>query len=496
MRVKISGSKTLLVLGLAIASACVEGSTRERANNAGSTVAQVSTSTSDRSEKEVKSDPSILRSASAKLCKGITVRNVKELRSAIEAGKAGTTVALATGVFELPQTLSLKSGMTVCGQGAGKTVVRGISTWRPSTDLLPNKENPKAYLFAIDGQRNVTIRDMSLQGPSLHGAVYGRKSERMTLAGLEVKDFLWSSVRTFSATKTQVHDNSFIDAGGKYEGTTGGALYDHYPKGCNVWNNRVRSSKANRRPFFGFKGRGGSDCRFHHNDIRRDFAIEYPFDDNIGFEIDRNYIEGTVSIPKYAGGKVLDDNTLSFHIHHNVIRKSYAIEFARNNVRIDRNLFDIKPKDDGGNLISDHGNRLSPGPLWMHDNLIRNVGRGIFWSKGAYNRIQFVNNHVRATKNTRKGAFFQLPSNTDFETIQIANNIFECTPDSPRPLLSTNIQPFQNIQNNRFVNMLDADRYAKPRSEIASGPKKPLQFTVGVNNEIQVDRWSVTGVKQ
>ncbi|WP_404790782.1 hypothetical protein [Altericista sp. CCNU0014] len=443
----------------------------------------------------MKSDASLPRQTSTKPCKGVTVRNVKELQSAIEAGKVGTTIALTAGVFELPQTLSLKSGTTLCGQGAGKTIVRGVSTWQPSTDLLPRTENPKAYLFEIDRQRNVTIRDMSLHGPNLHGAVYGNQSERMTLAGLEIKDFLWSGARTFSMTKTQVHDNHFIDAGGKYKNTTGGALYDHYPKECNVWNNRVRSSKNSQRPFYGFKGRGGRNCRFHHNDIRRDFAIEYPFDNNIGFEIDRNYIEGTISIPKAGGGPVLADNALSFHIHRNVITKSYAIEFARNNVRIDRNLFDLDPKDDRGNLISDHGKRLSSGPLWMHDNLIRNVGRGIFWSKGAYNRIQFVNNHVRASKNTRNSPFFQLPSNTDFQTIQIERNIFECAPNSPRPLLSVDSKLLKNLQNNTFVNVLGMNRYARTRSNAPSGPKQPLQFTAGVNNEIQVNGWSVKGLK-
>ncbi len=432
---------------------------------------------------------------SGETCVGNSVRNVEELQAAVEASNIGQTISLAQGVFELPQTLFLKSGTTLCGQGAGKTIVRGTSSWQPSTELLPKTEQPNAYLFAIEKQNDITIRDMSLHGPYLHGAVYGKQSKRLTLAGLEVKDFLWSSIRTFGMSHMNVHNNDFIDAGGKFKNTTGGALYDHYPKDCEVWNNRVRKSTQNKRPFFGFKGRGGRDCRFHHNDIRAGFAIEYPFDNNVGFEIDHNYIQGTISIPKFGGGNVLEGDVLSFHIHHNVIRKSYGIEFARNNVRVNHNLFDLDPKNDSGNLISDHGRKLSPGPLWMHDNLINNVGRGIFWSKGGYNRIYFFNNHVRALKSSRKSAFFQFERNTDFNSIQIENNIFEAASDNPRPLLSGGMPTNKFLQNNVFKNIPDMPAQTKLSPDKTVGPSEPLRFNVGVRGEIQVNQWSVSGVK-
>ncbi len=430
---------------------------------------------------------------SGKPCKGIRVRNVKELKSAIQSSQAGDVIALTDHIFELKESLVPKAGTTLCGQGARKTIVKNSSAWQPSTLQLPKKEDPTAYLIVIK-HNNITIRDMSLHGPSAHGAIYGNRATNLTLAGLEIKDFLWSSVRTFGMQAMNVHDNDFIDAGGKFKATTGGALYDHYPQGCKVWNNRVRSSTNSSRPFYGFKGRGGRSCKFYNNDIRRNFAIEYPFDDNIGFEINHNYIEGTISIPKHAGGSVLENNKLSFHIHHNIIRPSYAIEFARNNVKIDHNLFDLNPKQDGGNLISNHGNVAAPGMLWMHDNLIRNVGRGVFWSKGVYNHIDFRNNHVRALTSPRTSAFFQLNGNTDFQTIKIDSNIFEGSPQNSRPLLRNGIGASATIQNNQFLNISDTAVYKNPKTGQVIGPKDTLQFAVGVHKKIQVNQWEISGV--
>jgi hypothetical protein len=450
--------------------------------------------------------------ASGEECKGTPVRNVKELQNAIVSGQsaaqggaasAAKTIALSEGLFELPQSLRLQSGTTLCGQGAGKTIVRGASTWQPGLGLLPRIEDPNAYLFIVEEQNNVTIRDMSLQGPQLHGAVYGKRSQRLTLAGLELRDFMWSSVRTFNMMQTRVHDNDFIDAGGQIEKeiegkirrAAGGVLFDQNPQGCEVWNNRVRASGKSERRFFGFKGRSGRNCRFHHNDIRSGFAIEYPFDNIFAFEIDHNYLEGTISIPKFGGGPVLDDSTLAVHIHHNVIRRSYAIEFARNNVRINHNLFDFEPQADQGNLISDHGRQPSPGPLWMDNNLIQNVGRGIFWSRPGYNNVKFVNNHVRALGSPQPLALFQFNPSTDFQTIQIAGNIFESAPNNPRPLLQDGIGANAVIENNQLTNILDAGSYANPKTNAPVGPTEPLQFTVGVRNEIQVNQWKTTGVK-
>ncbi|PZD74126.1 hypothetical protein C1752_01363 [Acaryochloris thomasi RCC1774] len=506
MRLKANSVRAILLVSAVIVTACGDSKATSEAARQDPKPADV-----DLKIEKVKELPPSVASAgsnpepvplptSGEACNGTPVRTVEALQRAVANSQ---TIALSAGVFELPQSLRLQTGTTLCGQGADKTTVRGAATWQPGLGLLPKLEDPNAYLFIVEGQNNVTIRDMSLQGPQLHGAVYGKRSQRLTLAGLELRDFMWSSVRTFNMVQTRIHDNDFIDAGGyiekeidgKIRRAVGGVLFDQNPQECEVWNNRVRASGKGDRRFFGFKGRSGRNCRFHHNDIRSRFAIEYPFDNIFGFEIDHNYIEGTISIPKFGGGPVLDSSALAVHIHHNVIRRSYAIEFARNNVRINHNLFDFKPQENQGNLISDHGRQPSPGPLLMQNNLIQNVGRGIFWSRPGYNNVEFINNHVRALGNPQPLALFQFNPSTDFQSIKIAGNIFESAPDSPRPLLQDGIGSNAIIENNKLTNILDSGLYANPQTGGSVGPTEPLQFRAGVRDEIQVDQWTTTGVR-
>ena len=109
-------------------------------------------------------------------------------------------------------------------------------------------------------------------------------------------------------------------------------------------------------------GWDNQNCHLHHNTFKVNFSIEFPFEGDEDMEIDHNICEGTISIPKYAGGSVpLSGRT--FHIHHNWMRDSYSIEFVRNGVEIDHNLFDFDVKNDGGNLISSFGSAPAKGPM-------------------------------------------------------------------------------------------------------------------------------------
>ncbi|MFO1521541.1 MAG: hypothetical protein U1G05_05790 [Kiritimatiellia bacterium] len=83
--------------------------------------------------------------------------------------------------------------------------------------------------------------------------------------------------------------------------------------------------------FYGIKVRQSVRSRFHHNTIRTNFSMEFPFENDEDNEIDHNFLAGTVSIPKHAGGAVPASGR-TFHIHHNLFRDTYSIEFVRNGV--------------------------------------------------------------------------------------------------------------------------------------------------------------------
>ena len=423
----------------------------------------------------------------------IVVSDVSSLLRAVNNGQDGDKILIKNGTYELQQPLEPKSGMSIMGMG-DQTIITAASTWQPSVEQLPKIEDPHAYLFSLEGVTNVNLSKMKLNGNKLHGAVYANNADGLELHHLHIEDFLWSSVRTFRMDNFKVHDNVFVDAGGKYR-RTGGALYMNWTKNSEFWNNKIYRSPGSTRNFFGFKGIKGTNLRFHHNDVQVNFSLEFPFENDRGIEIDHNNFAGVISIPKHAGGLGLEEE-LAFHIHHNWLKSSYALEWARNSVEIDHNLFDFDTANDGGNLISNHGGKSAPGPTFFHDNLIRNPGRGIFWSKGVYNQFYFYNNHVKANTLTRTDGFFGLNPSSDFNTIEIKNNIIENVAENPRPLMR-NIESYAAIiENNTFENISDTSAYTNSDTDVPRGPQNPLYFEVGAYGEHTVNNWNVIQTKK
>ena len=305
------------------------------------------------------------------------VETAAELVAAVRDGAEGATIEIAAGTYELDAPLEPKAGMTLKGAGIDKTVVTAAAGWKPSTKTLPDPEmktaglDSRAYLVRLrDKAADVTLSDLTLRGPQVHGAVYGQDNKNLHLHHLKVQDVLWAGVRTFSMQGAKIHDCEFVDAGGRWErgelgvkgGITGGAIFAIWMADSEIADNRfVRTKTEKEREFYGMKVRQGKRCRVHHNTIEVNFSMEFPFENDEDVEIDHNVLHGTVSIPKYAGGPV-PKSGVTFHIHHNWFRDSYSIEFVRNGVEIDHNLFDFDVKNDGGNLISAFGKAPAKGP--------------------------------------------------------------------------------------------------------------------------------------
>ena len=220
------------------------------------------------------------------------------------------------------------------------------------------------------------------------------------------------------------------------------------------------------------------------------FSIEFPFEGADRFEIDHNILHGVVSIPKYAGGKVPESGR-TYHVHHNYFTTSYAIEFVRNGVEIDHNLFDFDVEQDGGNLISAFGRAPATGPALFHNNLVSNPGRGVIWINEPYDNLTVRNNHIisRTTATPRKDGLFGLNGKSDFSTIRIVDNIIECR-GQPRPLLRNDASYGATIRNNRLANVADTDRYENPQTDAKPGLEEPLAFRCDAQGELTVDSWT------
>lgn len=436
-----------------------------------------------------------------------TVTTTDELVAAVNEGKEGATIKVAEGTYELSGPLRPKAGMTITGAGSGKTILTHTPDWKPSHEMLPDSEadmkriNTEAYLVRLeDKAAGITISELTLRAPQLHGAIFGTGNENLHLHHLRIEDTLYCGIRTFASRGARIHDCEFVDAGGKWKrdgipgtdgGISGGAIFVTWMTDSEIAHNRITRTKEGKQyGHYGVKGRGGRNIHIHHNTIDTNFSIEFPFDGADNFEIAHNVLHGVISIPKHSGGTV-PESGVTFDIHHNYFTTSYAIEFVRNGVKVHHNLFDFDPEQDGGNLISGFGRAAAAGPAEFHNNLVSNPGRGVIWINEPYDNLVIRNNLIvaRTTATPRIEGLFGLNGKSDFSTIAITDNLIECIGQA-RPLLRQEESYAATIRNNRLINVSDTDRYENPATGETVGLEEPLKFRCGVHGESEVDGWS------
>ncbi|BCX47769.1 hypothetical protein HAHE_16770 [Haloferula helveola] len=432
---------------------------------------------------------------------------VKSVDALVEAVAAGGRIEVAEGLFELKQPLRLGAGTQLVGAGRGKTVITAAAGWKADPKTLPDPETNHAkfdksgYLLRLaDKAEKVSVSSMTLTGPAMHGAIYGWANDAVEIRDLLIEDFMYAGIRTYKTSNARIHDCEFVDTGGRWErgapgtkgGITGGGIFVIWISDSVIFNNRFRRTREGpEHNFYGIKGRQGKRLRIHHNTIEVNFSIEFPFENDEDIEIDHNVLSGTVSIPKHAGGPVPESGR-TFRIHHNLFRDTYSIEFVRNGVEIDHNLFDFDVSKDHGNLISAFGKAPAAGPVRMHNNLIRNPGRGVIWMNEPYAGLEFVHNEVRCetTATPRTEGLFGFNSKSDFATYVIADNIIECR-GTPRPLFRNDESAGSTVRNNRLTGITDEERYGNPQGDGSPGLEAPLAFDCGVDGETRVEGWKV-----
>jgi len=432
--------------------------------------------------------------------------NVPDLITAAAAAGENTVIELAAGRFELREPLVLKSGTTLRGAGVGKTILTHAPEWRGNPATLPDPEtNPKAFdrsgylIHLADKAEGVTVSGLTLTGPQLHGAIFGSGNADIALRDLHLADFLYCGIRTYSLKRAKIHDCTFVNAGQRWKkgqpgltgGTVGGGIFCIWTQDTEIWNNRFLDTRSEKHlHYYGIKGRQGKRLKIHHNTIEVNFSIEFAHENDEDVELSHNVLHGTVSIPKHAGGRVPESGR-SFHIHHNLFKDSYAIEFSRNGAKISHNLFDFDPAQDHGNLISGFGKVGSPGPASFHHNLVSNPGRGVIWINEPFAGLDIHHNHIiaRTTATPRTEGLFGFHKDCDFTTFRFANNLVECE-GTPRPLFRNDPSGSMAMENNRLNNISDTARYENKATGEPVGPGE-LKFQCGVKGETSVEDWTV-----
>ena len=436
------------------------------------------------------------------------VTTVEALVAAVAEAKGGAIIELAEGTFKLTQPLDLKTGVALKGAGIGRTIITHVAEWQANPATLPDTETDHekfdrtGYLLrCANDAKDIAISAMTLTGPQMHGAIFGFANDGLHFHDLRIADFMYCGIRTYAMNRVKIHDCTFVDAGQRWDngkpgvkgGNTGGGIFAIWMSDTEIWNNRFLVTKtAPNEHYYGVKGREARRVRIHHNTIEAGFSIELPFEGDEDVEIDHNILHSAISIPKYAGGPVPKSGR-TFHIHHNYFRDSYSIEFVRNGVEIDHNLFDFDVKQDGGNLISAFGDVPAPGPASFHNNLVSNPGRGVMWMNEPYGKLEVRNNHIitRTTKTPQTEGLFGFNEKSGFAEFRFTDNIIECE-GTPRPLFRNDASGAALVENNKLVNITDTARYKNPATGKPRGLEQPLKFQCGVNGEMTVDGWTTS----
>ena len=433
------------------------------------------------------------------------VSTAEALTAAVAEAKSGAVIELAAATFRLMQPLDVQGGITLKGAGIGKTIITSAESWSANPATLPDPEtnhekfDRTGYLIrCVNDTADITISGMTLTGPRMHGAIFGMANKGLHFHDLRIADFMYCGIRTYAMKGVKIHDCTFENAGQRWDkgqpgvkgGLTGGGIFAIWMSDTEISNCRfLNTGKAPNEHYYGIKGREARRVHIHHNTIEAGFSIELPFEGDEDVEIDHNILRYAVSIPKHAGGPVPKSGR-TFRLHHNYFRDGYSIEFTRNGVEIDHNLFDCDAAQDGSNLISAFGNVAAKRPASFHNNLVSNPGRGVMWMNEPYARLEVRNNHIiaRTTKTPRTEELFGFNGKSDFKTFSFKNNVIECI-GTPRPLFRNDASGAALVENNTLTNVTDPQRYTNQPTGAKIGLEQPLKFACGMNGEMTVDGW-------
>lgn len=361
----------------------------------------------------------------------------KTLAYACEQVPAGAyTIQLGRGKFIATNSAYPQSGITIVGMGGGanKTQIVASTDWLVKAPCEQN--NSDQYLIVLNQAHNVTIDNVVLASSPqpITGAIYASRSNNLKIHDVVVKDFRWAGMYFELLSGLEVYNCNIENASTEKCRFHNGMIRTKWIKHSQLHHNRLVSTIGGG---YGYKGGGHENVRIHHNhfEIQGAFAIESAHENEFGVEIDHNYINRCISIPK--GGQTADPNPrgyqYSFWIHDNLLTDSYTVEGPRNHLRLSHNYIRIEKPN--GRVYTHHGG-INHGPVWIEHNVIENVDRALIWMNcGLAENIYVYHNTVYcADAGERTGAVLGAPRSDRLNNWVVHNNIIIAPTIQPRQL--------------------------------------------------------------
>ena len=417
------------------------------------------------------------------------------------------TIQLGRGAFVATETARPKSGVTIAGMGhdgQNSTQIIASPNWRLSENPRKAENVLREYLIVLNKTNDITIRDLILASEPAHritGAVHISGSENITLHDLTVRDFRWVGLQLEQSSGLNIYNNQIENASTDKFGYSNGLITTRWITHSEIHHNNIVKTTGRG---YGYKGGGHENVRLHHNtfNLSNGFAIESAHENEFGVEIAYNFANQTISIPK--GGQGADPNErgyeYSFWVHHNRLTDSYTIEGPRNHLRLSHNYIQIE--DGGGNVYTHHGGN-NQGPVWIHNNIVENVDRGLVWmNRGRAENIHVYNNTVTlADAGARAGAILSAPNRDGSNNLNnwiVRNNVFIAPESQPRQLFRDNgsgrkISATDNIVVN-VTNVPEGNYRDVEPGFVGSGDRPWPFYAPASQDSLMVDRGAEVGL--
>ncbi len=394
-------------------------------------------------------------------------------------------IRLGQGVFEETKPIVVKSGIKIIGKGRGKkqfTEVRAATTFPLSEDPCSDKDSA-GFLFVFNKVAKNKIENLIISSPKdrrIRGGLFFTRSQKITLKNLHVREFRWAGIHIEYSNQVELSESTIENASTEKCRFHNGLIRTKWLKHSEIHHNKIISTVGKG---YGYKGGGHEGVRIHHNHIEVEggFSIESAHENEFGVEIDHNYANKCISIPK--GGPGADPKTrgfkYSFWIHDNYLTDSYTIEGPRNHLRFNHNYVHIKKTN--GRVYTHHGGK-NHGPIWIHNNIIENVDRAFIWmNRGLAENIFVYNNTVFfADAGNRSGNILGAYSGERLNNWVVKNNIFICAWSQPRRFFSDKRGVDKKIvtANNLLINVLGVPdgNFVEKLPELKREGRKPWPF--------------------
>jgi len=361
---------------------------------------------------------------------------------------------------------TIKEGAGTRGEKRTRLIASTDWPLPPLKDYEGTEGRPE-YLIGVEARQpsgewlkpaDLTIRHLELASDPKHritGAVYCRDGTNVRLEHLHVHDFRWNGLRVEFSAQVEIAHCVIEDASTeKVPGREGGLIRTRWLSDARIHHNRIIARKT---CGYGYKGGGHRKLRFDHNYVDTQyFAFESPFENELGVEIDHNYLTRCISVPKPGQGAdpTKEGFEYSFRIHHNVLTDSYTVEGPRNHLRLDHNW--IRVEKPGGRVYTHHGGR-SHGPVWVHHNVVENVDLNFIWmNEGLAENIQVYNNTVFCAAE-RAGHLLDAWTAERLSGWVFKNNVAVAPESQPRQVYPTarGVPTKMTVTHNLFVNFTE-----------------------------------------